>query len=162
MTSTAIWFHEHGIHVFPVHGKEPAAPALPSIQGVSALASVNGEPVSWNAFVDALTSVHAEAGSGTRRAKQNPQALLDRLITGKLIAQEARNIGLDQTPEFKAAVTTFREETLATTLLARPANGSRIAVRGGVLAGRVKDLLARRVGQAVGVEGALQVEGAAR
>jgi parvulin-like peptidyl-prolyl isomerase len=99
----------------------PAAPALPSIQGVSALASVNGEPVSWNAFVDALTSVHAEAPAGTQRAKQNPQALLNRLITGKLIAQEARNIGLDETAEFKAAVETFRRDSLATTLLARPA-----------------------------------------
>ena len=108
-------------HAIAADAPAPAAPALPSIQGVSALASVNGEPVSWNAFVDALTSVHAEAHSGAKRAKQNPQALLDRLITGKLIAQEARNIGLDKTPEFKAAVTTFREETLATTLLAQPA-----------------------------------------
>jgi len=99
----------------------PSAPALPNIQGVPALATVNGEPVSWNAFVDALSSVHAEAPTGTRRAKQNPQALLNRLITSKLIAQEARNIGLDQTPEYKAAVETFRRETLATALLARPA-----------------------------------------
>jgi parvulin-like peptidyl-prolyl isomerase len=99
----------------------PTAPVLPTIQGVSALAAVNGEPVSWHAFVDALGSVHAEAKAGTKRKKQDPQALLDRLITGKLIAQEARNIGLDKTPEFAASVKTFRQDTLAATLLEKPA-----------------------------------------
>ena len=99
----------------------PVAPALPTIRGVAALATVNGEPVSWDGFIAALTSVHAEAQQGTRRKKQDPQALLDRLITGKLVAQEARNIGLDQTPEFKAAIKTFRQEALAASLLERPA-----------------------------------------
>ena len=99
----------------------PAPPALPIIQGVSALAVVEGDPVSWNAFINALTSVHAEAHEGAKRKKQDPQALLDRLITGKLIAQESRNIGLDQTPDYKEAVKTFRQETLTAMLLERQA-----------------------------------------
>jgi parvulin-like peptidyl-prolyl isomerase len=99
----------------------PTAAALPNIRGVAALAAVNGEPVSWSVFVDALTSVHAEAKPGVQRKKQDPRALLDRLITGKLIAQEARNIGLDQTPEFKSMLASFKQETLAKTLLERPA-----------------------------------------
>lgn len=98
-----------------------AVPQLPTIQGTRALAAVNGDPVSWSAFVDALASVHAEADPGTKRAKQDPQALLDRLISGKLIAQEARAIGLHETPEFKASVATWRQETLAQLLLERPA-----------------------------------------
>ena len=58
----------------------PPTPVLPTIQGVSALAAVNGDPVSWHVFVDALTSVHEDAQPGMKRAKQDPQALLDRLI----------------------------------------------------------------------------------
>jgi parvulin-like peptidyl-prolyl isomerase len=99
----------------------PTAAALPNIRGVAALAAVNGEPVSWGVFIDALTSVHTEAQPGVQRKKQDPRALLERLITGKLIAHEARNIGLDQTPEFKAMLASFRQETLAKTLLERPA-----------------------------------------
>ncbi len=99
----------------------PATPKLPTIQGVAALASVEGDPVSWDAFINALSSVHSEAKEGAKRKKQDPQALLDRLITGKLIAQEARNIGLDQTAEYKEAVAKFKQETLTAMLLERQA-----------------------------------------
>ena len=99
----------------------PAAPTLPILQGVPALAAVEGDPVSWDAFIHALTSVHAEAKEGAKRKKQDSQALLDRLITGKLIAQESRNIGLDQTPEFKGGVANFKQETLTSMLLERQA-----------------------------------------
>lgn len=98
-----------------------APPALPNIQGVAALAAVEGDPVSWNAFINALSSVHAEAHDGAKRKKQDPQALLDRLITGKLIAQESRNIGLDQTPGYKEAVRKFKQDTLTAMLLERQA-----------------------------------------
>jgi hypothetical protein len=98
-----------------------AATTLPKIQGVSALAVVEGDPVSWTVFINALSAVHAEAHEGAKRKKQDPLGLLDRLITGKLIAQESRNIGLDQTPEYKEAVATFKQETLTAMLLERQA-----------------------------------------
>jgi hypothetical protein len=99
----------------------PSVASLPNVQGVAALATVEGEPVSWNAFLHALTSIHAETKQGQKSGKQEPQALLDRLVTGKLIAQESRAIGLDRTPEFKTAVETFRDSTLTAMVLERPA-----------------------------------------
>jgi parvulin-like peptidyl-prolyl isomerase len=98
------------------------APELPVVKGQRALASVDGEPVAWAAFADALSSVHEGAAEGTKRAKQDPQALLERLITGKLVAQEARNIGLDQEAKYKAAVASFRIDTMQKVLLEREAD----------------------------------------
>jgi parvulin-like peptidyl-prolyl isomerase len=99
-----------------------SSPQLPVVKGQKALASVDGEPVAWVAFADALSSVHEGAAEDTKRAKQDPQALLERLITGKLVAQEARNIGLDQDPKYKAAVASFRIDTMQKTLLEREAD----------------------------------------
>lgn len=100
----------------------PSAPQLPVVKGQKALASVDGEPVAWAAFADALSSVHEGAKEGAKRAKQDPHALLERLITGKLVAQEARNIGLDQEPKYKAAVESFRLDTMQKDFLQRQAD----------------------------------------
>jgi hypothetical protein len=97
-------------------------PELPLIQGRRAIATVNGQLVTWGAFREALASVHENAPEATKRAKQDPQALLDRLITGKLIVQEARNIGLDHEPAYTAALESFRLDTLQKMVLDRPAS----------------------------------------
>lgn len=99
-----------------------AEPDLPVVQGRRALATVNGEPVTWSDFSDALASVHQGAKDDTRRAKQDPEALLERLITAKLIVQEARNIGLDEQPEVVKAVAAFKDATLQRMLLEKAAD----------------------------------------
>lgn len=81
----------------------PKTPALPKVNGVEAVASVNGEPISLAELERQLALIHMQAGEGTP-AKQDPTALLDRLINAKLIAQEAREAGFDEDPAFRAEI----------------------------------------------------------
>ncbi len=73
------------------------------------VALVNGEPVTVAEFAHDLESVHGEimgdhAHSG---ADANLQRLVERLISVRLIEQEARNIGLDQTGAFRKQADEF-------------------------------------------------------
>lgn len=100
-----------------------AAPALPTIEGVEAVAVVNGEPIALAEVERQLARIHLEAGEG-KPAGQDPTALLERLITAKLVAQEARAAGFDEEPEFVKAI-----------------DGSRLAITRDLLLERVtKDL----------------------
>ena len=87
------------------------------------VALVNGEPVTIAEFANDLESVHSEvmgdhADSG---AGANIHRLIERLISVRLIEQEARNIGLDQTGAFRKQADEFAEKTLLYTLLDREA-----------------------------------------
>lgn len=92
-----------------------AAPGveLPKVEGVEALAAVNGEPLSLEQYLAALAELHAEAReTGSTVARKDPMELLDRLIGSTLILQEARAIGLAERPEHVTAVEQFREDAL--------------------------------------------------
>lgn len=92
-----------------------AAPGveLPKVEGVEALAVVNGEPVSLEEYLAALAELHAEAReSGAMVARKDPMELLDRLIGSTLILQEARAIGLAERPDYLTAVEQFQEDAL--------------------------------------------------
>lgn len=92
--------------------------ALPKQQGRPILATVNGEAITLDEFYQQLAAVHEAAKEGGEKIhRQNPSELLNRLITIKLILQEARNIGLDELPEVKNAIEAQRKDLLSTLLL---------------------------------------------
>ena len=83
------------------------------------VALVNDDPVTVAEFSEDLQSVHNEM-SGHEAAtgsKQNIQRLMDRLITVRLVEQEARNIGFDQTSSFQKQAKEFAEKNLLYALL---------------------------------------------
>ena len=84
----------------PAHA---AGGALPTIEGVEAVAAVNGEPISLAEVERQLAKIHMQAAE-SRPAGQDPSALLERLITAKLVAQEARQAGFDEESEFVKAI----------------------------------------------------------
>lgn len=88
------------------------APELP-------VALVNDEPVTLAEFSEDLQSVHNEmSGSEAETgSKENIKRLMDRLITVRLIEQEARNIGFDQSSSFKKQADEFAEKSLLYALL---------------------------------------------
>lgn len=95
----------------------PAAPP-----GTTVLARVNGEAITLDDFLRTLASVHTGMEpEGLQRPQQDPQALFERLITVKLVAQEARKMGLDELPAFRAEAVAFRRTTLADMALQRTA-----------------------------------------
>ena len=81
-----------------------ALPTLPTIEGAPAVASVNGSAISLKAVERQLALMHMGEESGATAGRQDPSALLDRMITAKLIAEEARESGLLELPEVKEAL----------------------------------------------------------
>jgi hypothetical protein len=105
----------------------PAAPpaaapaALPVVDGVRAVAVVNGAPISLEEVERQLATLHmqSEEAEAAAPANQDPSALLDRMITAKLIAQEARAAGFDDDPEFGQAIAEVRRSITRDMLIAR-------------------------------------------
>ena len=98
------------------------APQLPKIDGEAAVASVNGEAVTLEEYLREFSALHSEATDrGQVVPKRDPTELLDRLVRAKLILQEASNIGLDELPEFEAAMRGATKEALRAAVLDRPA-----------------------------------------
>lgn len=89
------------------------------------VALVNEDPITVAEFSKNLQSVHNEmAGSdAASAAKENARRLMDRLVTVRLIEQEARNIGFDQTSSFQTQVAEFAEKTLLYALLNKKLEG---------------------------------------
>ncbi|MBP7147967.1 MAG: peptidyl-prolyl cis-trans isomerase [Acidobacteria bacterium] len=86
---------------------------LPVIDGEKSVASVNGEPITLDSVEREIARLHAGHLAGERSGqKQDPSALLERMITSKLIAQEARNIGLDELADSRAEFQRLELETL--------------------------------------------------
>lgn len=83
------------------------------------VALVNEEPITVVEFAKDLQAVHSEMSGddAATGSKENIQLLMDRLITVRLIEQEARNIGFDQTSSFIKQADEFAEKSLLYALL---------------------------------------------
>ena len=105
-----------------VPARPGSASRLPTVNGRQALATVNGDPVTLDEFVEQLGLMHQNVQEPTVKVRhQEPFDLLDRLINIKLLLQEARNIGLDEDPGFKRAMATYRREAMVMILLQKRA-----------------------------------------
>jgi len=93
------------------------------------VAAVDEEPIPMGEFTRELGAMHSEMGqegaevSHTHEQEHENQLsaadLLDRLLTVRLVAREARNIGLDETQSLQQQVGAFAEKTLLYELLGR-------------------------------------------
>lgn len=89
-----------------------------------AVALVNGEAITVADLFAQIGSMHmgvTEPAGGVK--PPDPVGLLQRLIDARLIAQEARNIGLDELPEYKGRVERLRLDTLRGELSRRAVSG---------------------------------------
>jgi len=76
------------------------------------IAVANDEIIPIEEFAGAIAAAHEGKAEQKTPARKNYSEVLNRLINIKLIAQEARNIGLDQLPDTKNLVGTFEKTTL--------------------------------------------------
>ncbi len=83
-----------------------------------AVAEVNGDPIPLGELKRSLASLHEGAAGGEAKAGIDPSEVLDRLVTARLIVQEAATIGLDDLPEVRKSLEAFRKSTLRKMLLA--------------------------------------------
>ena len=85
---------------------------LPVIGGEEVLAIVNDDPITMGEFNRALSAIHSEKEEERQTGRIDYKAILDRLITLRLVRQEALNIGLNELPEVKEMVQNYGRQTL--------------------------------------------------
>jgi parvulin-like peptidyl-prolyl isomerase len=96
-----------------------SAQNLPVVQGKKIVAIVNEEPITLDEFNREL-GILSQGREGEKKvAKEKHFELLNRLINGRLIIQEARRMGLDELKEVKERVDVFSKVTLRDELLER-------------------------------------------
>ena len=90
---------------------------LPVIDGKTAVATVNDEPITLEEFNRAIAASHAARPGAKTAGRIDYSKIIDRMINTRLIVLEARNIGLDALPEIRKMVADFSRETLIKLLL---------------------------------------------
>jgi hypothetical protein len=92
-------------------------PLASTSEGDRPVALVNGEKITVDNLRDSISGIHEEKNEHKKgEVRQAPKidfmVLLERLINGELIIQEARAIGLDELPEVQNSLEVFRRVTL--------------------------------------------------
>lgn len=90
------------------------------------VAAVEGEVIRMSALRDALAMAHQERQGATSAGRFDVSAILDRLIGVKLMIHEARQIGLDELPEFKKEIEKFKEMRLREVLKREVVEGLKV------------------------------------
>lgn len=90
---------------------------LPIIDGKETIALVNDEPITLKEFNEILAYMHGESDEKRNVDKIDYSEPLRRLINGKLILFEARNIGIDELPEIIKNMEVYSKETMIKLLL---------------------------------------------
>jgi hypothetical protein len=94
-------------------------PLFSEVYAQTPVAMVDEEPITVKDFVAELATMHNAMGDSETPASRNFVKMLDRLVTIKLVKQEALNIGFDQTPAVQKQVEEFALKSLIKDLLAR-------------------------------------------
>ena len=96
-----------------------SAQNLPVIKGKKIVATVNEEPITLDEFNREGGILYPATEGDKKAAKEKNSELLNRLINGRLIVQEARRMGLDELKELKERVAVFSRVTLREELIER-------------------------------------------
>ena len=90
---------------------------LPVIDGKTAVATVNDEPITLAEFNRAIAASHAARSGAKTAGRIDYSKIINRIINTRLIVLEARNIGLDELTEIRKMVADSSRETLIKLLL---------------------------------------------
>ncbi len=88
-------------------GRTAIAQDLPVVKGRKIVASVNGEPITLEEFRLEVGSATGDKPPDGTAGKQDESVVLQRMIATRLIAQEAKQIGLDKLPEMRKMIDSF-------------------------------------------------------
>lgn len=93
------------------------APLLSPLFADTPVAVVDEEPITFSDLTQRIASIHAGREDQETSARKDYANLLERVITTKLIVQEARNIGLDELAGVQDQVDQFSTRLLAASLM---------------------------------------------
>lgn len=103
------------IHALPAAAQQ----ALPVRNGRAVVATVNGDHISLDEFAGQLGPTANRRRLRQGRATAAELELLERLVTIRLVAQEAARMGLDEAPEIQKQVEVTSREILREVLIER-------------------------------------------
>lgn len=83
------------------------------------VALIEDEPITLRELTKALAGLHGSLNAEKHAGKKDFGPILDRLIDARLLAREARQMGIAELPEYKEAVDGYRESTGRAILQAR-------------------------------------------
>jgi parvulin-like peptidyl-prolyl isomerase len=92
---------------------------LPVVKGRTIVARVQGEPITLDELNRQVAAMKGGQASGSTVDRSAELALLHRMITTLLIAQEARRMELDKVPEIRRSVDSFARVSLREELVER-------------------------------------------
>ena len=92
-------------------------PLMSPLFAETPVAVVDEEPFRMSDLTESISSMHSGRVEGATPTRKSYAKLLERMITTKLIVQEARNIGFDEMPEFVSLVEGYSTKFLATRLV---------------------------------------------
>ena len=92
------------------------------------VAMVADEPITLKEFSREMASMHQELKEGEAAKNQNYKDLLERLITVKLVKQEALNIGFDRTPQVQSQMDNFAVKNMIKQLVSTQLKDLRVPV----------------------------------
>lgn len=105
--------------VTPARAESSGAGALPMVAGQPVVATVDGDSITLEDLVSEIARLHSSHGMDqTAARRQNPGAVLERMITAKLISAEAAHSGLGDLPEVKQYLDDKRRDLVRDTLVA--------------------------------------------
>jgi hypothetical protein len=93
------------------------APLASPLFSETPVAVVNEEPITFRDLTQRISSIHMGRASEATSSRKDYAALLERVVTMKLVVQEARNIGLDETPEFEGQVEKMSKNLLVSSAM---------------------------------------------
>lgn len=100
------------------------APVFSEYFSLAPVAIVNGDPITLGELAASLTDEGNDGDTNTETENQSKYLnILNRLIDSRLIVQEARNIGLDETDEFNAKVKDYKLKLLLKELIDKQLEG---------------------------------------
>ncbi len=93
------------------------APLMSPLFAEMPVAVVDDEPITFGDLVRRIASIHQSVEEANAPAQQDYEKLLNRVITTKLIVQEARNIGLDELPDVVNSIESVSTDLLISKLM---------------------------------------------
>jgi len=94
-----------------------SVPLMSPLFSETPVAAVEGEPITVSDLTKSITSIHSGRVEEATSARKSYANLLERIITRKLIVQEARNIGFDEMPEIAGQIDDYAKKFLITSLM---------------------------------------------
>jgi hypothetical protein len=121
--------HRAGCRVSRGDGGELRATLYSSDTAACPVARVVEDEIPLGELANALAAVHMEMGSKASKGAK-PQGMdfkpqLDRIIDVRLIVLEAKEMGLQEQPDYRQAMDAFRASTLRTTLQIQASAGAK-------------------------------------